>query len=87
MDDERKRKLHTFYTGLYKLHVKYVGLSVADHERCAEYIDEVNDLINKQLADADPDDAEIFRDYIRAQIAGIEKRSYERGDIKNEVEV
>lgn len=81
MNIQRKKQLNDFYSKLYHLHIKYVDLDFSDKERSAAFIDEADDLANRQITGAPSEDVKIFRNHIRVLIAGLERASYERGDL------
>ena len=81
MDEKRRKLMHNFYNKLYHIHVEYAGLNLTDHERSAAFVDAIDSLANAEIADAPDEDRWIFRTCCGALMDGIEKASYERGDL------
>lgn len=81
MNMKRKKSMNHFYNKLYQIHVEYVGLNLTDHERSAAFVDAIDSLANAEIADAPDEDRWIFRTCCGALMDGIEKASYERGDL------
>ena len=86
MTDERKRIIHDYYTGLYRLHLAYSDIDNAAEdaeELWQEYLlDKGEKLIeDAKAAGADEYDYKIFRKTLAGQMAGIEYTAKKRSGI------